>query len=348
MRVGEAKGVAERWVSGVASGLPGFAGAYVHGGVAWLPDAAELPATSDLDVMVVLDGPAPGIKLGKLSVEGVLLDVSYLPRDAVRTAEQVLGQHQLAGSLAGSRLMADPTGELAPLQAAVSAGYPLRRWVRRRVEQAREKVLTGFPLREEDPLPNQVTACAFSAGGLAHVLLVAALRNPTVRTRYVTAREVLAAYGHGDLYPALLELQGGRDMSPAQVARHLDAVELAFDATSRVVRTPVFYATDISAAARPIAIDGSRELIARGEHREAIFWVVATACRCRSILAADAPDELPLHAAAFESLLADLGVATPADRRRRRSETEGLLPAVWDVAEAIMAANPEIMDDGQG
>jgi len=345
MRTDVAKGIAERWVHYVASAMPGFAGAFFHGGVTWLPDAAELPPTSDLDLMVVLDGPLPDVKLGKLPVEGVLLDVAYLPRDQVRSAEHVLGQYHLAGSLTDSRVIADPTGELAGFQAAVAEGYPRRSWVRWRAEQARDKVLAARPLREEDAPADQVTGWNFPAGVLTHILLVAALRNPTVRTRYLTARETLADYGQLDLYPALLDLQGCRGWTPEQVTRHLDAVAEAFDVASAVVRTPVFYATEISAAARPIAIDGGREMIARGDHREAVFWLVATACRCQMILAADAPEEVARFAPAFRALLIDLGVASFADLQRRRAETTALVPAVWAAAEAIMAANPALVDD---
>ena len=345
MRVGVAKEIAARWVRDVAPTLPGFAGAFFHGGVTWLTDDDELPATSDLDLMVVLDGPQPDVKLGKLPVDGVLLDVTYLPREEVRSAEQVLGQYHLAGSLAGGRVVADPTGELAGLQAAVADGYPRRSWVRRRAEQARIKILTARPPRDDDPLADQVTGWNFPAGVLTHILLAAALRNPTVRTRYVAARDVLATYGHLHLYPRLLDLQGCREMTPERVSHHLDAVAVAFDAASAVVRTPFFFATDLSPAARPIAIDGSRALVERGDHREAVFWIVATACRCQQVLAVDAPELVDVYAPAFQELLEDLGVPSTADLRRRRAETTALVPEVWAVAEAIMAANPEIEDD---
>ena len=345
MRVGVAKAIAERWVRDVAATLPGFAGAFFHGGVTWLTDDQELLATSDLDLMVVLDGPQTGVKLGKLLVDGVLLDVTFLPRDEARSAEQVLGQYHLAGSLARSRVVADPTGELADLQAAVAGGYPRRTWVRRRAEQARDKVLSAPALREEDALADQVTGWNFPAGVLTHILLVAALRNPTVRTRYVAAREVLGAYGHLDLYPQLLDLQGCRGMTRERALQHLEAVAEAFDAAGAVVRMPFFFATDISPAARPIAIDGSRALIERGDHREAVFWIVATACRCQQILGTDAPELVDRFEPAFLELLVDLGVPSIADLRRRRAETTALIPDVWAIAEAIMAANTEIEDD---
>jgi hypothetical protein len=79
MRVRHAKEIARRWVSETASSIPGFAGAFFHGSANWLPDEAALPATSDLDIMVVLDAPDPPIKPGKFGYQGVLLEVSYLP-----------------------------------------------------------------------------------------------------------------------------------------------------------------------------------------------------------------------------------------------------------------------------
>jgi len=63
-------------------------------------------------------------------------------------------------------------------------------------------------------------------------------------------------------------------MSAARVEQHLAALTESFDAAKALIVTPFFFAADISDIARPIAIDGSRELIAHGEHREAIWMVV--------------------------------------------------------------------------
>ncbi len=62
MTVSEARALAARWVAEHAASTPGFAGALLGGSVAWSPAHAELPATSDVDVMVVTDDPgaAPG------------------------------------------------------------------------------------------------------------------------------------------------------------------------------------------------------------------------------------------------------------------------------------------------
>ena len=133
--------------------------------------------------------------------------------------------------------------------------------------------------------------------------------------------------------------------SREQVERHLDALAEVFDAAAARIKTPVPFASDISRAARPIAIDGSREMMERGGHREAIFWMVVTYSRCRQVLYHDAPEEVQRRfAPGYRRLLGELGIASFADLQQRREQVNALLPHVWEVAEAIMAANPEIED----
>jgi hypothetical protein len=343
MHVGEAKEIGRRWVIEEAGKVPGFCGAFFHGSVNWLPDDAVLSPASDVDVMVALADPAPPDKPGKFRYRGVLLEVSYLPGDQLQSAEQVLGQYHLAGSFAVPSVILDPTGRLGELQAAVARDYAKRRWVRRRCEHARDKALGGYALDEAAPFPDQVTAWLFPAGILTHVLLVAGLKNPTVRQRYLAARALLAEYGHSALYEPLLELLGCARMSRGRAERHLAALAEAFDAAKAVVRTRFSFASDISDVARPIAIDGSRELIARGDHREAVFWMVATYSRCQQVLARDAPAAMrDRFDPGYRRLLGDLGIASTADLRRRGEQVEEFLPRVWAVAEAIIAANREI------
>ena len=341
--VKEAKDAARRWVLEEASGIGGFSGAFFHGSTNWLREDVRLPATSDVDVMVVLDDPDPPLKPGKFMYDELLLEVSYLSRDQLRSPELVLSQYHLAGSFRTPSIILDPSGQLTQLQAAVSRDYAKREWVFRRCQHARDKILGGFALRESDLFHDQVVAWLFPAGITTHLLLVAGLENPTVRRRYVAARELLADYGHLDFHHYLLEMLGCAQMSAARVERHLAALTQAFDAAKAVIVTPFFFAADISDIARPIAIDGSRELIARGEHREAIFWMVATYSRCQKIFHSDAPvTTQEQFADGYLELLADLGIASFTDLQRHRDQIRQALPAVWEVAEAIIAANPAI------
>ncbi len=347
MRVKQALDAARQWVAEEARALPGFVGAFSHGSVNWLPPDATLAPTSDVDVMVVLAGAEPPDKIGKLVYRDVLLEVSFLPRQRMQPAERILGDYHLAGSFRLASILADPSGELGELQAAVAQGYARRRWVYARCEHARAQVLRHLqPLAGPAPLHDQAMAWLFAAGVTTHVLLVAGLRNPTVRRRYVAARELLADYGQEDFYPSLLELLGCARMPRARARQHLAALTEVFDAAKAVIRTPFFFASDISDLARLIAIDGSRELIERGDHREAIFWLAATYSRCQKVLYHDAPVELQERfSPAYRQLLADLGITSPADLQRHGAQVRAFLPRLWTVAEAILAANPAIEDE---
>ena len=344
MLVQHAKAVARQWVNAEASALPGFAGAFFHGSINWLPDEAVLPATSDLDLMVVLDAADPPEKPGKFFYRDVMLEVSFLPGAQLGSAGQVLSQYNLAGSFHTASVIADPNGRLTELQRAVARDYAKRAWVRRRCENARGKILTAFTLRESVPFPDQVTAWLFPTGITTHVLLVAGLRNPTVRTRYLAVRELLRAYDRLDLYEPLLALLGCGELRCERAGEHLAALTEAFDAAKRVIRTPFFFAADISDVGRPVAIGGSQELIARGDHREAVFWMVATYSRCQSVFHHDAPELYERFDSGYRALLGDLGIASFADLQRRYDDVVRSLPQVWAVAESIMAANPDIED----
>ena len=346
MRVKDAREAALQWILEEARQVPGFQGAFSHGSTNWLPEHAALPATSDLDVMVLLADPNPPPKPGKFRCRGVLLEVSYLACDPFPSLEQVLGQSHMAGSLANAVIFADPSGRLTELQAAVSRDYPRRCWVRKRCEHARDKVLgylNGWDASA--PLHDQVLPWLFAAGVTTHVPLVAGLKNPTVRRRYVAVRELLTEYDRLDSYEMFLEMLGCAPMNREQVQPHVEALAGAFDAAVRVIRTPVPFAADISSHAHPVAIDGSRRMIERGDYREAVFWLAVTASRCQKVLHSDAPVEVQERfSPAYRELLADLGIRSAADLRQRGAQVEDLLPGVCELAEAIMDANPAVVD----
>jgi hypothetical protein len=346
MLVKHAKAVARQWVVEEGSTAPGFLGAYHAGSTIWLPDDAVLPAASDVDIMLVLAQPSPLAMSGKLTYRGVLLDVAYLPSDAFRSPAQVLADYHLAGAFRTPNVILDPSGYLTTLQAAVAGDYAKRRWVSARCEHARNRVL--WYLRSANasaPLHDRVIAWLFATGITTHVLLVAGLKNPTVRRRYTAARQLLAEYGHLGFYETLLELLGCARLDRARVEQHLAALAALFDSAKAVLRSPFPFAHDICDSARPIAIDGSRDLIERGYHREAIFWIAVTYSRCQKILYHDAPVELAdRFGPGYRRLLADLAITSDADLQQRCAQVEGLLPRLWEVAEDIMVANRAIED----
>ncbi|MFD0022333.1 hypothetical protein [Streptomyces sp. NPDC058382] len=350
MRVGAARAAAVRWVSAHARTAPGYRGAYFSGSTVGRPDDAELAPSSDVDVMVVTEQDEPPAKPGKLRYEGVLLEISYVPWAELDDPAEVLSSYHLAGSFRRDTVIDDPTGRLRALHAAVSPRFAEPGWVHRRCLDALHRVegrLAAFDTSL--PFHEQVTAWMFPTGVTTHVLLVAALRNPTVRLRYAAAREVLTAYGRPELYPELLELLGCAGVSGQRVRHHVAELTRTFDATVPVARTPFFFSSDLTAQARPIAVDGSLELLDRGDHREAVFWIVATLARCHTVLAVDAP---ALHAArlpAFEAAVAELtGITGTADILARRDEVTRFLPRLRAAAEEILAAGAGVCGQSSG
>lgn len=372
MKVGQARAAAIDWVAGWATQhaqhsdhsepvrrYADYRGAYFSGSTVGLPDDAELPPSSDVDICIVTGSGAgtgtgagtgsrtgtgnPATKPGKLRHQGALLEISYVPWDELSSADDVLASYHLAGSFRTDTVIDDPTGHLRRLLADVSPRYAAEPWVRRRCLDARHRVESRLAAIDTSaPFHEQVTGWLFPTGVTCHVLLAAALRNPTIRLRYPAARKVLDDYGHSDLYPDLLRLLGCANLPAHRVQHHLDALAKTFDATAAVARTPFFFSSDLTPAARPIAIDGSQTLIDAGDHREAVFWIVATFARCHTVLAADAPGLHDALAPAFREAVAELGVRSTDDLLRRAGEVTRFLPRLWRTTEEILAANPEI------
>ncbi|GAA4566640.1 hypothetical protein GCM10023176_17160 [Micromonospora coerulea] len=88
MRVGRARAVAVEWVREHARREPGVRGAFFSGSTVGLPDDAVLPASSDVDVLLVRDEPAG--KLGKFRHRGVLLEVTALTWEDLGVASAAL------------------------------------------------------------------------------------------------------------------------------------------------------------------------------------------------------------------------------------------------------------------
>jgi len=345
MKVGFARTVAVEWVMQYARQENSFLGAYFSGSTVGMSSDTDLPESSDVDIVVVTVLDEPPLKLGKLFYLDTLLEVTYLSWNQLSSMENVLTSYHLAGSFRVDTIIADPSGRLRTLQSQVSQHFAEKVWVRRRCENAREKIENWLRnLDTSAPFYDQVTTWLFSAGVTTHVLLVAALRNPTVRLRYLAVREVLMEYGHANFYASLIELLGCEHLTSQRAEEHLDELARTFDAAVAVAKTPFFFSTDISKVARPIAIDGSRALIRSGYHHEAVFWIVATFARCHKILAADAPLELQRsHTPAFDDMIADLGITSTHDLTRRAKEVIQFLPKLWEITEDIMSKNSGIV-----
>ncbi|MFI6292718.1 hypothetical protein ACIBEJ_14105 [Nonomuraea sp. NPDC050790] len=319
MNVQEARQAAARWVAGIEC-----EGAFLSGSAAWLAPDETLPPASDVDVFVVTGERRR--KLGKFRFEGALLEATYLTWERIPSAAAILGDYHLAGAFKDDNVLADPSGRLRELQRAVGPAWAEPHWVRERCEHAESGILKGLAAMDEaQPYPARVMRVLFAAGVTTHVLLTAGLRNPTVRLRYPAVRMMLMPYGRAALYEGLLELLGSERMGPGRVERHLAAMTRVFDQAALVENAPYPFASDISPQARHIAVDGSRELIERGLHREAMFWIAVTYARSLLILGGDSPG--------FHEMLADLRIGALEERA---AAVRAFLPRLRRAAEGII------------
>jgi hypothetical protein len=78
MQVGRARTLAIEWVLQLGSKERGFLGAYFSGSIVDMADAAELPESSDVDIVVVSALEEPPPKPGKFLYHGALLEVTPL------------------------------------------------------------------------------------------------------------------------------------------------------------------------------------------------------------------------------------------------------------------------------
>lgn len=154
------------------------------------------------------------------------------------------------------------------IQKAVSQDYAKRKWVYKRCEHARDWFLTTLQwLNESEPFHDQVFAWLYATGMPTHILMMAGLKNPTVRKSFVEAKEVLARYDYLHVYDSILDILGSTNLSRAQAEFHLTALIEVFDVAKELRKTPFFFSTNISDIARPAMIEGTRGLIENGYHR---------------------------------------------------------------------------------
>ena len=118
MKIATARAAAAGWVMRHVGQAAWFRGAFFCSSTTSLPDDAELPAGSDVDVMVVTAQDEAPSKIGKFVEQGALIEVTYVPWRLLSSPEQVLASYIYAGSFHRSTIIADPTGDLRRLHAS--------------------------------------------------------------------------------------------------------------------------------------------------------------------------------------------------------------------------------------
>ena len=280
--------------------------AFIGGSAATADPETLYSPTSDIDCYLVVAGEPPATKIGKIVVENVLLDVSWLSWQQIEAAPT----DAVVGSLLNFGIVVDDTDDrLQRAQRDLHKTFTHPTAVALRLDDMKQRIhkgLAGESFASRNP--EQVMNWIFPATLTTHLPLVTHCVPLTVRKRFVAAKRVMQA----DAYEVLLGLYGFADISSRETQDWLDQTAMILAENTNLAReSDRFWASDLLAP--EIAIGGSQELINAGLHREALYWIIATSARCLT-LRADAGLGESIFEAEFDRMLATLGLLDRSDR----------------------------------
>lgn len=346
--VQEAKRIAKDWVEVEAPNIPNFRGAFLSGSVIWKDDDEPQPVTSDVDVkiLVYIDDPKRIEEQGLIqqyrSYEGITLETTYSPFQRFSSPESVLADFGYAAHFTRSNILSDSTGNLTKIQKAVTAQFAYKKWVIKRIEGTRDIALWGLNSLQSGSYVDRMLALWY-ATGIAGIPLQADLRPPTIRKGGIVFLQVMKSHGRQDLHDSILKIYGCHSMTRIDVEMHLDDLTNTFDRAVEIVQSGSM-GDYINPIARPIVINGARELINGGFHREAMIWISSMRTICQQTILQDAPaNEQKKYAEQYEKLLAELGFRSDVDFQMRAEDGKQLLEDVMQVAAQIVDTNPKII-----
>ncbi len=358
MNVGQVIETMREWVELRGRGTPGFVGAHLAGGILALPPSAPFPPYRDVDVMLVVDG-APHADGEDLVYKGLIIGCGMSSVEGYRTPEGILAAPGLAGNLGPDAvILADPQGVLAPLHAAVAREYGKRRWVVARCEAERRMIqenidgvaraaATGSPIAvaqsdDEGLYAQPLWALSSVVLFLSGLIAVASLRRPTYRRSYVLLGELLRGQGCGDLHEGALRLPGYERIPRDLAKAYLAACAAAFDKAVAVIDRPVPFGYSLRPHVRPYIIEGAREMIDEGYHREAMFWIASYLMIASHAIGRCAPyPDLSPYQEAVDRLHRDSGLADHGAVSARLAMARELVADISAVTDRIIAGVPE-------
>ena len=328
MKVHEAKQMAREWLRRQAPNVPQYAGALLTGSVHWLADGAHWPATSDVDIHILQETDTPLVHR-KVPFGDIVVEASYRSTKEYRDTERLLGNPYVP-HLMHPCVMDDPHGWLVDMQRQVGADYGKPVWLGKRINWVADNA-HGKLTNARDKIGTLTRMLQFVLGirNIAAIPAVAAKVNPTGRRCLVLSGRLLGEAGAERLQEAMLEALCGPDLSAEMVGRHIEQIEALFDPASAVLKTPFWGDFDMDPCVKTIAIEGSRELVTAGRHREAEYFVLLMLYFCHRALANDAPaDDKPRYREMLDGTLNDVGLGTPEAFGRRSEQALEVLDAV--------------------
>jgi hypothetical protein len=134
-----------------------------------------------------------------------------------------------------------------------------------------------------------------------------------------------------NLHQAILQVWGCAHFERGNVERCLEECINAFNKAVQVLRAP-FYG--IHRDVYPYLVEGSREMIDAGHHREAMFWIMLMHSLSNRAIQRDASEEEKRSSqAGLEQALNRLGLGTADERRSRLELVQSVKEEVFNLAD---------------
>jgi hypothetical protein len=340
MRVGEIGDIAQEWVDVHGRHIVGFCGSYLFGSIATMPPDAPFATYRDVDLIVVLDtGTKSTDENLEVAYKGLMLEVGFIGVEEHHDVEAVLARPDRAGTLAHTRILADPLGVLVPLQRAVAASYTEQQWVLARCEVEKQTVRSSLEQMAQPPAPlPRLLSLVGVMFGLSGLLAVANLEMPTSRRALIIMKRSLDGMRRSESYTEVLRLCGVENLRAEQVERFHRAMLTAFDRAVEVKQTVVPYSFKVASHTRPYADEAIDEMIREGHHREAAFYLALPYGGINAIIQNDAEDhEKAVVQAGYDKLLDALDLLHPHHWSDRVQRAHALATEMFRLADAAVA-----------
>lgn len=347
MKACAAREIAKAWVQEVGIHLSGFQAAHLSGSLARLTNEDELPDFSDIDIYCVMEAGSE-FPQRKFTYRGALLETVAQPIKDYASPECVLSSPFLAPAFLADGALHDPEGLLSVLYPVVCQRYAEKRWLEARYRTVREEVEgCAGALERAASLDEGFLAVGVTLRKLGYLLAVAHLQVPTVRKNLAESIRLLRSHGQDGLTDGLLRMLGCRDLTEGQVRSCLRECAALFDRAAEVLVRPAPMDFNLVPAARPYLIEGTEEMIAAGQHREAMLWVMMVLWASNACLQKDAPpEERPHWQERADRCYALLSLASIEDCSHQIPEAKALIEQVMGYTDGVVGAyTDECLDE---
>ncbi len=344
--VKEIEDVVRRWVEKDGCHLPGFAGAYMLGGIIQLPKNSRFPDYRDVDLIIVsTGGRRPQEENLELNLDGLILEVGFWGMEEHRSAEALLADPMIGPNFAATEILADPQEVLRPLQSAISQSFAERKWVQARCESEKKKTL-GFldQMNRASSSIEVLTHLWDTLNYLSGTLALAALKTPTHRRSLTLMKQILLEQNEPELHEDALRVWGAAAMDRQQVESLLQDAARCFDRAVEVQQTPTPLSFKLKPHLRPYFVEASREMIIEGNHREATFWILGCmAIGCITLLIDSPIEEQQSWQSIWQDALSEFDLDEPSSWSARCQAAEELSGWIFQVSDRIVVENGGII-----